>query len=293
MASENRLLNILEETLPCWHELFWENKEPILGLRIHQSYAETIRVPPDAPIVQGYQKMFDLGDFGGDLRKESFGFNEALKNRGMKGEFYEYAIGIPTIKEVTDTVCNRCGGSGNDEGLGLACMNCEGEGYEPHYDWKRAHEISTSLAILTMRLPYYDHAVPTAFSQLMTFEVSADHGNNFLHGEVGIALLGWLASDPGDFRFPGAVAAMVTAYKKMFGPRLGMVAQHDFKMNTHKGGLTASCPGEACGIYPKDWNFKKGRGYEFGSHNVDTPAQQLTLLVGLATLHDIARRENL
>lgn len=288
MNSENRLRTVLEETLPCWHELFWENEGTILGLRIHQSYVKTIRIPPNAPIVSGYQQMFDLGAFNDNL-SGNFGFNEALKNRGEKDGFYEFAIEIPTIKKVTDNVCDRCSGSGKDEGLEeLECVKCEGEGKKIHLDWRRAHEISASLAILTMRLPYYDHDVPTALPQLMTFEASV---NSSLHGEVSIALLGWLASGSKDSQFPDAIAAMLTAYKKMLGSHLGRVAQHSFEMNAYRGGLTASCPGEACGIYPRDWNLREGRGYEFSSHNVDTPAQQLTLLVGLAALHDIARRE--
>lgn len=281
---------ILHETLPCWHELSWENEGPILVLRVHESYADTLRINPDAPIVLGFQKTLDLGDFEGDLRGD-FGFNEALKNQGEKDGFYEFAIELPTIKVTTDRACDRCDGTGRDADYDESCILCEGGGKKFRYDWRRADEISTSLSILTLRLPYYDHDVPTAFPQLMTFETSAGHRNSSLHGEIGIPFQRWLASFPDNTWFPGAVAAMETAYKKMFGPHVGMVAQHSFEMRPQNGGLITSCPGEGCGINPAGWNFREGKGYEFSSHNVDTPAQQLTLLAGLAALHDIARRE--
>jgi hypothetical protein len=55
---------------------------------------------------------------------------------------------------------------------------------------------------------------------------------------------------------------------------------------SEKGGLIIDCPGDACGINPSGWSqISPDRGYKFGCHNVDTPAQQLILLIGLAVLH--------
>ncbi len=282
---------ILNEVLPCWYELSWEGTGSALVVRVHQSYADAVRVKSDAPIVLGFQETFGEGNFDGDLRKGDYGFNRALKNRGQRDGFYELAIELPSIKVATDNDCDRCGGTGRDANYDENCIPCEGEGKEFRYNWMGADEISASLSILTMRLPYYDHNVPTVSPQLITFETSGGPRNCAIHGEIGIALQGWLASGPKDIQFPDVVAAMQTAYKKMFGPRVGMVAQHNFEMRIQNGKLTASCPGDACGIYPKNWIDRGGRGHEFSSHNVDTPAQQLTLLVGLAALHDMARRE--
>lgn len=52
-----------------------------------------------------------------------------------------------------------------------------------------------------------------------------------------------------------------------------------------------NCPGNACGIHPVIHWEEGENGYKFSCHNVDTPMQQLTLLAGLATLHDKARQE--
>jgi len=290
-TSRREFRTILLETLPCWHELSWDAKGPALVLRIHQNYTDAIRIKPDAPIVLGFQKTFDLGGFEGDL-EGNFGFNEALKNQGEKDGFYQYSIELPTIKVTTDTNCDRCDGMGRDADYDEDCIRCQGGGKEIRYDWKRAHEISTSLNILTLRLPSYDHDVSTHFPQLITFEASGSPKNSAVFGEISIPLRNWLSSNPDHSVVPEAVTAMKDAYMRMFGARMGLVEEHRFEMRIeNNGGLIASCPGDACGIHPENWNFTEGRGYEFSSHNVDTPMQQLTLLAGLAALHDIARRE--
>ena len=52
------------------------------------------------------------------------------------------------------------------------------------------------------------------------------------------------------------------------------------------------CPGNACGIHPTEVDLRYDLGgYEFSCHNVDSPAQQMALIVGLAALHDMARKE--
>jgi len=289
--SRREFKTILSDRLPCWYEMSWETEGPALVLRVHKSYADSLSVRPDAPIVTSFQNTFGLGSFVGDLGG-NFGFNDALKNRGEKDGFYEYGIEIPTIKSLSDSNCDRCNGSGRDQELDMTCTICDGEGKAPFYDWKHAHEVSTTLHILTMRLFYPDHDVPTTLPQLLTFESSGASEHSALHGEISIALKEWLASGAAGTQFPSAVAAMEAAYKKMFGPHLGFVTKHRFEARHKSGGLIVSCPGEACGIYPADWNFRAARGYKFSSHNVDNPAQQLQLLAGLAAIHDFARKRN-
>lgn len=88
------------------------------------------------------------------------------------------------------------------------------------------------------------------------------------------------------------IQAMKTAYKRMFGP--DHIDEYSFHAYVaYKGGwLNVGCPGNACGLNPTSQGVtEKGKGYEFACHNVDTPAQQITLLAGLAALHDKARKE--
>jgi hypothetical protein len=87
------------------------------------------------------------------------------------------------------------------------------------------------------------------------------------------------------------VEAMQLTYQTIFDSN--QYKEYDFRasIDHDDGWINISCPGDACDINPSNGRVEKGLGYEFSSHNVDTPAQQLTLLVGLAALHDKARRE--
>lgn len=68
---------------------------------------------------------------------------------------------------------------------------------------------------------------------------------------------------------------------------------HDFRASVHNedGWLNITCPGNGCGLNPGSLGIDPGRGYEFSSHNVDSPHQQLTLLAGLAALHERVDQE--
>ncbi len=86
---------------------------------------------------------------------------------------------------------------------------------------------------------------------------------------------------------------MKIAYGWMFGERYLRIQETSFRaqVDGEKGWLNVQCPGSGCGLCPSHHGIERGRGYEFDSHNVDSPIQQLTLLAGLAALHDRARRE--
>ena len=49
--------------------------------------------------------------------------------------------------------------------------------------------------------------------------------------------------------------------------------------------------GNACDISTLDGEHRQpGEGHELGCHNLDTPIQQLSLLAGLATMHELAQK---
>jgi len=58
------------------------------------------------------------------------------------------------------------------------------------------------------------------------------------------------------------------------------------------GSFFLSCPGNACDISTVDWwHRKSGEGHDLDCHNLDTPAQQITLLSGLAVMHEMADKD--
>lgn len=281
--------DIIRGTLPCWYEISWEESPPTLVVRTHRDVAKEALISPEAPIVLAFQDSLNVGDFSGDLNG-NFGFNEALKKRGEKDGFIEHEIKIPNIRKISEIDCERCDGTGEHDIFDI-CFGCEGEGKEIEYAWGRVDQISTSLNILACSLSLFDKKVDSAFPQLLTFEVASRRGYYGLAGAICVPLREWLVSSSDESHIFRSESAMKTAYRQMYRQNLGVVEKYSFRARINNGGLVVDCPGDACGIHPSDWHFRDGEGYKFSSHNVDTPAQQLTLLVGLASLHDIARKE--
>jgi len=116
------------------------------------------------------------------------------------------------------------------------------------------------------------------------------HGGS-LSGLYSIPLVKWMSEKVGR-NIPEMVGAMSTAYEHMLGPGSAKYGPFRASVDYEGGWLNVYCPGDACGLNPDSNGLEgDGRGYEFSCHNVDSPAQQLTLLAGLAALHDRVDRE--
>ncbi len=101
----------------------------------------------------------------------------------------------------------------------------------------------------------------------------------------------WLAAQPHDEHCQPIVDAMRAADGFMWegrdsGYRFGAWCRQPKWLNL-------SVPGNACGLDPDGYNqANDDSGYELVPHNVDSTLQQLTLLVGLAKLHDLVRADH-
>jgi hypothetical protein len=91
---------------------------------------------------------------------------------------------------------------------------------------------------------------------------------------------------------PEVKAAIKSVYLHMF-PRYRRFDDFHFRAYVHQHGqLIIDVPGEACGLYVDGMSrsLKEASGpIELDCHNVDSPAQQLTLLSGLAALAGMTR----
>ncbi len=289
---------ITREDIPCWYELSWQAKPPALILRIHRDFLKGMNINlQKAPIIKSYLKEFAFVEFSCDFERD-IGFNRVLK-RIMKEEekdgFAAFAAKIPALRKLTNKECGYCEGSRKDSFGELTereCLYCEGTGRDYIIDWKPAETISASFTVLGMLLGHCENNTSAQFPQLMTVQTVTRrdmHGGG-LGGDIGIPLRQWLVSGCSREDASEISKAMKLAYGKMLGLRF--YNDWDFRVDIREsGGLVLDCPGDACGIHPCDWYFTEGKGYEFSCHNVDTPAQQLTLLAGLAALHDKARKE--
>lgn len=283
---------IIHETVPSWYELLWKEEPPSIGLRIHKEFIESNKIDfKKAPIVKYLAESLRLSAFSGNFNKD-IGFGGVLKHTEERDGFGEFVAEIPQIKKKTDKKCTDCNGTGKRKyDPDKKCMFCDGSGIEWIMDWKDAFVISASFSVLTGWLKYCKIETSAPFPQLLTVDTITKedmHGGS-LSGDISIPMRIWLESLGERVELTEMTRAMKIAYGRMFG-------SHDHNMYRFdayatNGRFIANCPGDACGLHPSDWYARKKEGYEFSCHNVDSPAQQITILAGLGALINRAQEE--
>lgn len=282
------------ESIPCWYELSWDKENVAIILCIHKDFIKHFpEISTDSPMVKGLLKEFKLDAFSGYF-KGNLGFGGVLKRRGDNGEFVEFFVPLPVLKKESGK-CSICDGSVNNQfSNGEKCRFCNGGGKEYSIDWQIGHTISATFTVVFLFLSlFYDKETKCLSSQLMTVETRTAvglHGGS-LGGIFSIDLVNWMSSFAPNFTIVEMVDAMMTAYGHMFAEKLDQFERFRASIDYENGWLNVDCPGNACGLNPSHSSVGKGHGYEFTPHNVDTCMQQLTLLAGLAALHDKARKE--
>jgi len=286
-------------TVPCWYKLSWRADIPGFLVKIDKDFIEEYKqIPKTAPIVR-MLKSFNFPDFSGDLEKH-FGFGGILKLIKRKNDFNEFLVEMPKIKIKTNEECAECKGFGKNEDLYSGeCLYCNDTGKKIIYDWHTANMTSASLYILLMQLNLFKGNTSSKLPQLMTVRtITGKDGRGYsISGLFSMALRKWLgtlgAIDKNEYKLSQIIEAMKTSYGHMLGQKNINEYFFDAYVFDERGLFHASCPGNACSIgsYYNDYDVSKSEyGYKFDCHNIDSSAQQFTLLSGLAALHDQARQ---
>lgn len=288
---------ITYENIPCWYELSFRENYPAIVLRLHRDLVKQMPiVKNDVPFIASFIQEFKFNSFNGDLTGD-FGFNGSfVRGQSKDDEFIELIVKIPTIKKPAGK-CTFCNGSGRDKYLRTECISCDGSGKGYDFDWQTAYAISASFTTFFHLISCPEQETSSSLMQLLvvqTITVRDMHGGS-LGGKYGVSLVKWLGSlwASGNSEMHEMTNAMKVVYKKLF-KKVDVFDCHQTwaKVEDQRGWLNVSCPGDACGLQPSfDYSLREGRGYEFDCHNVDNPMQQITLLAGLAALHDKARKE--
>jgi hypothetical protein len=290
-------MNMIRENVPCWYELSWNKEEKAIVLRVHKDVRDFIETSnfsfEKAPLIRSLKEEFKLGNFIGDF-KGNMGFDEAFKFLGEKDDFIEFLIKMPRVRNQSGKNCSRCNGSGEEEFSHHKCFACDGMGKAFVQDWQSVYVISASLTAVLALLDIFgmdkkSQAYSVQLLEVRTSTRKGDYGG-WLGGTYSLALCNWLSSlEKGSIK--EMVEAMIIAHDCMFGLREFEACWFKASLDYDNGWLNVDCPGNACGLNPANSHVEKGEGYDFGCHNTDTPIQQLTLLAGLAALHDKARNE--
>lgn len=287
---------ISRESVSCWYELGWDEDDKAIILRIHKDFIkEYPEVPVDSRIVGSLLREFKLEAFLGDFNSD-IGFGGILKRKCDKGEFIEFSIQLPTLKNETGD-CGFCSGSCKDSLFSNGkCIHCGGSGKEYVIDWKGAFAVSATFNVVFSYLSlfgYEDEETKCLLSQLMTINVTTRTGiyGGAISGTFSIDLVNWMSLFSPRYTIEEMVSAMRVAYGRIFAEKPDEFQRFRASVDNENGWLNVDCPGNACGLNPSSGRMGKGYGYNFSPHNTDSPLQQLTLLAGLAALHDKARRE--
>jgi len=278
--------------IPCWYDLSWSDPALSLVLRIHKEFIDNKRIDfKKAPIVGHFVDTLKLPEFMDDFSKD-IGFGGIFKFKQEKDDFFEYIISIPQVKKDTGHRCKECHGTGKSEEpySNRKCLYCNGSGEEWIMDWGDIFAISATFTVLTTWLRYCEIDTHSPYAQLLTFNTMTREGlhGGSLSGDISIPMKKILESLGDRVELPLVSKAMVDAHSKMMGG-LKPFEIYNSASYVENGRFIINCPGDATGLHPSDWYDDKDHGFEFSCHNVDTPTQQLTLLVGLAALHDIVK----
>jgi len=282
-----------KERVPCVYDISYrKGNPPCIVLRLHKDFVKANKdTIPLEFFLRKIQDDHNLGQFF-SLSNDCFGFDGAIKKRGEDSEeFFIYEMEIPVFKKDLLEVCERCKGTGQNKDLDCECLFCHGSGHKVAYDWRPLSAISASLHVLGMMLSTYEEKTSAKKPQLITFQLFCGKGQGRfpIAGHYGIDFCNWLVSLGPSHQFNQVVEEMTNVYSHIYGREAGL--RWDFQAYVEKNAwLIIGVPGDACGINPSDsYDWQQGKGKTFDSHNMDSPAQQILILVALAILSDMAR----
>ena len=130
--------------------------------------------------------------------------------------------------------------------------------------------------------------------QLMEINTSVGdeiHNGRGISGSFSPAFVGWLKGFEIGHSFSRTEDLMFSVYNLFY--KTEKYENYQFKAkigDIRKGYLILGCQGTNCCQINPCSSWEDGKGYDFGYHNIDYSHQQITLLAGLAALHDEARK---
>jgi hypothetical protein len=261
-----RTLSPERERLPAWYDITYTGAN--LTLTVYDNAAEHLRkLPSKSPMMRALQSQLDLPDFIFPT-ENAWGFGPVLKRTDTPdAQAASWHCAVPHV----------CASQGDD------------------YDWQEITLLAATLQVCFTWLGVFNGETARAFGQLFTVDIYDPGGGlngSSLSCTVCPPLAQWISRQPDGARHEGAQAAMQAAWLRSFGSIAPFAVRDFVALMRRPKWVNLSCPGSACGLDPADYYDEAvHKGYLLSPHNIDSPVQQLTLLVGLAALAHAARRD--
>jgi hypothetical protein len=258
--------NIVRRDLPSWYELSWQEEPMSLIFKIHQDFINNSEpVPLGFPVIEALKKNLGLSGFEGDLSKD-FGYENAFKNRGVDER--GFVVLQAKIPEATNYL-----------GVNIT-------------DWHSSYALSASLMILTMYAHHLEKETSSNSKQLFVLKTNTSDERYGLSGTISLTLHNWLKENKENVN-KEMISAMKSAYQRMLGKDADSTINNFIVLQWENGAINAGCLKSRWGMSPHftaESDIGLGYGYKIEGYNLDNPMQQITMVAGLAALHDCARK---
>lgn len=254
-----------------------------LVIRVPKLVAKQLSViSADAPLIENYVEKFGFNRdlFTGDITGP-FGFGGALE-RQETNNYFEFLGNLP---ESQTKKCEFCGGGDNN------CRLCDGIGKVERVANQEVRRLLVSIHLLLWHLNRCDIESDLSIPQQQLLYVDTAFTQDSrglvcgITGTYSKRLVRWLAQKPS---MSVVRRTMKTVYERMAEPDPHQRWSESVRLRDGRY-LSFHCAGERHSLNPVSRASETKGKYRFASHNVDTSLQVLTLLSGLAGLHDNAK----
>jgi hypothetical protein len=263
------------EAIPAWYRLSVKDGR-VLVISIHQKAMEYLRSLEysKASMVSGFIKKLRLDAFipptessWGFGRWTLWGPDAVLESKAPKNSLW--------------TSCE-----------------CALPVFRDDADHQKFIRIRATLSVLFQALAIYGFDGDTEWNkpQLVVINglrVECDLHGGSLSATLTPAMIAYLRAQPGNSELSEVSNAMKQASRHMLGRPKGYDDSHSYKAHCRQPKwINLTVPGDACGLDPGDYHDTSlESGYDMHPHNVDSSFQQLSFLMGLAKLHQLAEKE--
>lgn len=258
-------LDILKKDIPAVYEIGLKEGSPGLTVRIHKKTIEAITPAlnnADALKITYLQQTLGLQPFI-PLSEKKWGFGEVIEHLDEDERWVIFGCAFPEQK------------------IGQSIP------------WQLLYETSASLQLLFNALALTDIITEATRPQLMHLRLITlkKQAGGSLRVFLSRTMAAWLREQPDRSAHTEGLKAMVTAYKHLRKEMLGEVGEDDprFRAQFRDQSILLVCPGNTCSLVNEDYKINPERGHQLAPGNVDNPIQQLTLLAGVAALHQSGR----
>ncbi len=270
-------INPIYHDQPAYFEVGVLEEGKGLILSAHRKFAESLKpvtADPHRPLFTGFEQNLQVRPMVSYVSEQrGWGFGEVFTPLSEENDWVKWQCLFPEGRELFST----------------------------DSDWRARNELAASFRILTLMASTFQEKSDSNRNQLVQLDMTVTTDEYFNKAPISATLtpafVRWLATQRPRISAPEVEKPMRTAYDRMSGWPTDESARFQCTYRAPHF-VNLIIPGQDAGLDPKDYGANVDRngavlheGYTLLDHNVDTIVQQMSLLTGIAAMHDLARRD--